>query len=278
MKYIQFRVMTVPVAICWAALLPVAQSAPQPIVSPRPLVDASDQLQQLYGKVVTYEEPILVWQGEVEGDPKVKGGLAPRSRRLVMPAETGKDPDVDAVIGKVLQSYSTQNVGTRFEMRKTSWGYHIVPTQSYDRNGNLVPAKSLLDSVVQVAPEERTPRQHLLAVLDAVSAATAVRIGIGGQGDPGGFDRLFRPATPSFTWGSDGKSGRDALIDLFGRSATTLSWRLLCQAGTSAEGGDCVFNLSLLEVAVSDPSGKPAKRILRYDRCGDCPQLGPPPE
>src|SRR5262245_19564530 len=39
------------------------------VSSGRPLVDASLRLQEAYGKVVTYEEPILTWRGELEGEP-----------------------------------------------------------------------------------------------------------------------------------------------------------------------------------------------------------------
>ena len=39
------------------------------VTSPRPLADAARSLQETYGKVVTYEEPILTWRGELQTKP-----------------------------------------------------------------------------------------------------------------------------------------------------------------------------------------------------------------
>jgi hypothetical protein len=41
--------------------------------SSRPLADASEILQAMYGKAVTYEEPVLTWRGDLE----VQGGRDP---------------------------------------------------------------------------------------------------------------------------------------------------------------------------------------------------------
>jgi hypothetical protein len=68
---------------------------------------------------------------------------------------------------------------------------------------------------------------------------------------------------------------RDTLIDLWNQSATTFSWQLMCQASDRV----CALNVGAIEVAVTDSQGrpvtdshgKPAKRVLWYDRCRDCP-------
>src|SRR5207249_7782802 len=39
------------------------------VTSPRPLADAARSLQETYGKIVTYEEPILTWRGELQTKP-----------------------------------------------------------------------------------------------------------------------------------------------------------------------------------------------------------------
>ena len=251
------------------------------ITSPRPLADASDLLQHLYGKVVTYEEPVLVWRGELESqagrDPNRKWGLFPKPQGFLVPSDTSLDPNLASALSKTLDAYHQQTSGTRFQILTSNWGLHIVPVQAHDENGDLVPTGSVLDSRVTVATEERTPEQHLLALLAAATSATGTSIVTGGQGGPGGFDRVFRAAPPRFQWGVDGMVARDALIDLLTRSATTFSWRLKCQASARLEDRFCVLNLAMIEVAVTDAQGQPATRVLKFDRCGDCPPPPPPP-
>jgi hypothetical protein len=279
MTHMELRVLLTAFAL---GFLSTTASSPQvPVTgekrvsSPRPLADASDVLQHLYGKVVTYEEPFLVWRGDVVGDPNVKLGLFPRFQSFLMPSELGSERDPGVALEKTLDAYHRQTSSSRFKVLTSKLGYHIVPVQAHDERGALVPVSSILDSRVAVAVQERTAGAHLRALASAVTAATGINVGLGGQGDPGGFDRLFR-ARPSsgFAWGVGSMVARDALVELFDRSATTFSWRLFCQASSArAEDLRCALNLSLIEVAVTGPDGQPAMRVLRFDRCGDCPPV-----
>jgi hypothetical protein len=244
-----------------------------PVAGIRPLADASVLLQEQYGKVVTYEEPILVWRDELAGDPSIKWDLSPKTRSFVMP-QAGSVPDLAAMLQKTIEAYHQQISGTRFKVMTSKLGYHIVPTQFHAENGDLVPAKSVLDSQVTVPTEERTPREHLQALLSAVTSATGVDIKTGGAGD---INIPFHAFPPQFKWGVSNGIARDALIDLLDRSATTFSWHLKCQPSGRPEDRYCVLNMPMLEVAVTDSQGLPAKRVLFFDRCGNCPRLPPPP-
>jgi hypothetical protein len=81
-----------------------------------------------------------------------------------------------------------------------------------------------------------------------------------------------------FPWGAYSAVARDALLDLFNQSATTLSWRLMCQASAQASDRFCVLNVGVIEVPVTDSNGKPVTdshgkpvmRGLKYDRCRNC--------
>ena len=80
-------------------LIQVASARPQTpnpslVTSPRPLVDASRRLQEVYGKVVTYEEPILTWRAELGartgGNPEERWQLVPPLQSFSMPAIDAK--------------------------------------------------------------------------------------------------------------------------------------------------------------------------------------------
>jgi hypothetical protein len=253
------------------------------VTSPRPLSDASVRLQETYGKVVTYEEPVLSWRGELEAVPGHKGLMMPATHSFVMPAESGPGTDFASALENAIAAYHQQTSGTRFQVLSSKLGYHIVPIQVHDESRRSVRATSALDQIVTVPTETRTARQHLLALGAAISSTGPTRVTIRAVPySPDGFDRAFRAQPAVFQWGVNSAVARDALIDLLKQSATTFSWRLMCQGSTQPSDRLCALNLGAIEVAVTDSLGKPVtdslgnpeKRVLWYDRCRDCP----PPE
>jgi len=232
----------------------------------------------VYGKVISYEEPVLVWRGELEGalgrDESQKWGLYPKEQAFTMPLATEGQTDLSQVLDKVLNAFHEQTSSTRFQILKSAWGYHLVPRQAHDANGVLVPTTSLLDASVTVAIQERTPEEHILALADAIKHATGVAMDVSAiPGTRRGFDMVFRATPARFEWGVLGVVGRNALIGLLQRSATTFSWRLNCQSSAQQVDRLCVLNLERLVVAATDQDGRQEKRVVDFDRCGNCPPL-----
>ncbi len=256
-----------------------AKSGPTPIQSPRPLADASVLLQHLYGRAVTYEEPVLTWNGELQPlnhrDPTQKWAVMSMPRTFTMPTETGVEPDLSLILNRTLQAYHQQTTGTRFRVLTSALGYHIVPAQVHDATGQMAEAASALEALVMVPAEERTPYGHLAALVAAVANAAGTRVVVG-VNDPHGFERVYRSRPERFQWGAaTGTVARDALVDLLQRSSTSMLWQLWCQPSAKAEDRFCALNISMLEVTVTDPQGRPANRVLKFDRCGDCPSAQP---
>jgi hypothetical protein len=263
---------------------PIPSRSSSLINSPRPLADAVQILQATYGKVVTYEESMLTWQGdlEVQGrDPKAKWALIPRTHAFTMPAVSGSDTDLTRVLENTIAAYHQQTSGIRFKVLSSTLGYHVVPVQGHDENGRSVSATSVLDHIVTVPSEARTAEGHLQALTAAISSTASLPVHINafpGGGHPDAIDRLFRPRAEVFPWGVSSAVARDALVDLFTQSATTFSWKLKCQASAQARDRFCVLNVGVIEVAetdsqgkpVTDSRGKPVTRGLAYDRCRDC--------
>lgn len=249
------------------------------VTSARPLTDAARRLQETYGKVVTYEEPILTWRRELQAkpgrDPERKWELFPTPQSFLMP-QGGSGTDLASVLESTITAYHQQTSGTRFQLLSSTLGYHIIPVQMHDENGQSVPATSALDQIITVPSEARGAEEHLRAVGAAINSTgqTVIQIDVFPGGKPGAFDKVFRAQPEVFQWGVHSVVARDALIDLLNQSATTFSWHLMCQASAQSSDRFCALNLRPIEVVVTDSQGKPAKRVLWYDRCRDCP----PPE
>ncbi len=256
------------------------------VTSPRPLVDAARKLQETYGKVVTYEEPILSWRGELSTkpgrNPEGKWELFPTPQTFLMP-ESGPGTELASVLEGTIAAYHQQTSGTRFQLLSSKLGYHIVPVQMHDDNGRPVPATSALDQIITVPSEARTAMKHLLAIGAALNDTVPFHVDISAVPfSTHGIDNAFRAQPEVFQWGVHSVVARDALIDLLNQSASTFSWALMCQASAKASDRFCALNVGLIEAAltdaagkrVTDPQGNALKRVLLYDRCKDCP----PPE
>ena len=257
----------------------LATKGPTSINSRRPLADAAWLLEHLYGKVVTYEEPVLTWSGELEPqngrDPSLKWSIAAKPQAFIMPADTGIEPDVAKVLDETLQAYHQQTTVTHFKVLVSDFGYHIVPVQAHDESGKFVPTGSLLDARITIPNEARTPVQHYVAILAAITSATGTKVNAGATAGRG-FNELFRDSPARFVWGGSGAVARDALINLLKRSSPTMLWGLWCQPNAKAEDRGCALNMNMLEVTAVDQQGNPANRVIMFDRCGDCPPLGRP--
>jgi len=254
---------------------------PQVITSGRPLDLAADLLQGRYGKPVTYEDPIWMWGGDVE--PNARGNaLWPRDRSFSLPVETRLDQaqiDDAALLGKVLQAYHQQTDGPVFRIAQSRWGLHILPAQARNGAGQFVSVKSMLDAHIDVPVANRTPFGHFQAICAAVTDSVGIKL----EPFSPSLNRLFAPngirppkvltdkdeEQISFAWGATGLIAREAVISLLDQSSTTLTWKVLCQAGEVS----CVFSLMPIQLTVVGAGREMIKKSLSYDRCVKCPQL-----
>ena len=283
MKRIWFQVGMTAMALLGGieCLAQLPAKGPRRINSRRPLADAANVLRHLYGKIITYEEPVLVWDGDLEPlnakmDPTQKWAVAAKRQAFTTPQDTGTEPNLALMLDETLKAFHQQTPGTRFKILSSAWGYHIVPVQVHDLNGQLAAASSPLDTPVYVPVAERAPSQHLAALITAIGQGRGPLTELS-LANVQSFDRLFRSSPDRFQWGVTGVVVRDAMIDLLQRSATSFYWNANCFSSFKAEDRGCVVNMEVLQVTVTDPQGKPANRFLQFDRCGNCPAPVPPP-
>jgi hypothetical protein len=261
-----------------------------------PVSEAADRLRTSYGTVITYEDPLWEWPGEmvpVLGSSKVapdaKGGWTPDWVTFTMPG-TASPADLPARLAQVLVAYHQQTGGPRFQILTSKLGLHIVPVQVRNREGQLVPAQNALDKAVFVPQQERTAYQHLKALESAILAANEglkiviwpLVVDLRGKS----VDFMFAPTRADdrpFVWGTPvpNTTAREALIALLDRSATTFYWDMKCRGTLTVKYNVCTVNVGPLEISIGhdgnadNPAGKIQKltdgRQMRvYDRCGGC--------
>ncbi len=270
---------------------PVATGAATPAVpdpnlirSVHPVSDAADVLRQNYRKVITYEDPLWEWPGEMmAGSPRTapdkKGAWSPGWVSFTLPTAASPAPELPARLAQVLAAFHQQTEGPRFQILTSSYGLHIVPLQVRDRSGAFAPARNPLDERVLIPQQERTARGHVDALVSAMVAANGAlriiftpRLVSTARDD---FNDLFA-ATPAenqpFVWGTANANmiARDALIDLLEHSATTQFWDLACTGTGSFRYNVCTMTAGAVEIVTAGPDGRLARKQITYDRCGGC--------
>jgi hypothetical protein len=256
------------------------QAVPPPgraVASPRPMDQEAGRLQHIYGKVVTYEDPVYVWREELR---PLGRRFSPSAIGFFRPADSGSEPSAEAALRKILDAYHQQTTGPRFQIVASAYGLHIVPLQVHDERGQFVPARNLLDASVDVLPQERTATEHFRALCATLGSFFGMDIhyfdGSLFLNNTTSFEQHFAAQPARFTWGTNGLTARDAVIGLLERSATTYSWSLRCEEGETPKDRMCVFNITPVEVAIKDAAGRSFNTTLQYDRCPKCaPSLSP---
>ncbi len=158
------------------------------------------RLQHIYGKVVTYEDPVYVWREELR---PLGRRFSPSAIGFFRPTDSGSEPSADATLRKILDAYHQQTTGPRFQIVTSTYGLHIVPMQVHDERGQFVPARNPLDASVDVPPQERTATEHFKALCAALGSFFGMEIhcydGSILANNTTSFEQHFAAQPPRFT-------------------------------------------------------------------------------
>ena len=287
------------------AQAPALEPDGRTINAPRPVMDLALLLEERYRKPVTYEDPVWQWRGDSFVAGRDENALALRWQSFLLP--DGLTPAEssaldETLVAKALDAYHSQNPdSTQFRVTTSRLGLHIVPAKLHDAWGRVVTAGSLLDAYIRVPEARRMATDHLTALRDAVTAATGTKVeesgndkwldqfyAAGGLVPPRSATKLLTTEEQqpySFVWGAGVMTARDALLSLLDSSATTLTWRVLCEPSASPGDRFCVLNVVPIQVPVIAADGKPElnalgrpkMRSLSYDRLKEPPKTIPRP-
>jgi hypothetical protein len=187
--------------------------------------------------------------------------------------------DITAMARSAVQTYNDQTEGSRLQLLVSPYGIHIVPAQSADEKRDLTNNGSVLDTVIDVPEADRTPLRHLGSICAAVTAAAGIEMRCDASGIRPWLNQLFAAEPSTFSWGAPGLGARDALVALFQKSATSLTWRLFCQGAAKKEDRFCVLNIRPIQVTAVGADGRETRVPVTYDRCANCrpASVVPPP-
>lgn len=262
------------------------------ISSGHPLAVLADMLEERYGKVVSYEDPMIVWRGDLmvrRNDENAKWGVIPKTRELVLPYDitNANRPALElGTLSGIVSLYGESNGdGPRFRVSSSWLGLHMIPDVVRNSDGIMKPAVNPLDLAINVSIEKRLPSEHFEAICAALSEEIGIEIKPNaqflnqhyvpnGRYVPKDYDRSER-GKYCIAWGTEGnQKARDAILSLIKGSGTTLTWRLMFVSSAAPEDRFWVFNLLPLKIIVVDRDGREQRTILEYDRCNQCGSIG----
>jgi hypothetical protein len=198
--------------------------------APRPLAQVLDALEKKYWWKVSYEDPRFTSDLDLFDDVDPLYLEAHPGARALIPGggafsvdfpagpAPGKPPDEYSTLQVIIDAYNHSGNPGRFEIRSDGKGnFDVVGVAAYDKSGHLVQQKPVLDLAITVSPQQRSARDAIDLIRQALAERVGAQVGDG-------------------AWGS--QFMREVLVTVGGReeSARTVLWRTL--STISSNDGD----------------------------------------
>lgn len=141
-----------------------------------------------YSYVITYEDPIYVYPGDLS-DVTSQRNITPYSaRRILIPlggslqlplpgGSSISQQGMYTLLQQLVESWNDSSQGgSHFQVEEDSHGFHIVPTEVRDTTGSWRAVVSIMDDLISLPTESRTEDQMFQAICDALSFSANVHI------------------------------------------------------------------------------------------------------
>lgn len=233
-----------PIAIALPVLAVLAYSSASAIErqqttisvdDPRPLASAIETLERRYGWAISYEDPAYLYLGDmkdvsrevrkaqVEGKPKV---FVPRGGVFNVQYATVSDATLDpiVVLRRVLSDYHGAGFPGRFRILRDGEMLHVAPVGAKDRLGVTQSARSILDSRISIASQDRSALTMVSEIAKAVARISGSEVNVG-----------MVPAnllnSAKVAGGVDQEEARSVLARTLASTGVKLSWQLFYNPG-----------------------------------------------
>jgi hypothetical protein len=214
---------------------------------PRPVLEAASEMSLTYEYDFTYEDPILVYPGDLqERDPppdnpmwRTRGimVLKPGSIRFRVPRDRRERPSGRKLFGAIVQAGIAS--GREFKVEETDGVFHLIPTFIRDVSGRRVPYPSLLDRPMTFDAGDRTVDDVVRSVVKEITRGTNLDISVGATAfscisnvgvshEPSLFSC---GRSPMISLGALNRPAREVLTEALRHLG--LSWRLIWREGNS---------------------------------------------
>jgi hypothetical protein len=221
---------------------------PIEVDDPRPLASTVAMLEGRHGVLVTYEDPLYLFSGEIaDVTDQVRRDGGKSSRRVLVPlggpfqfAYEGADlrsaVGTSSVLRKLLRVYQDSGYPGVFRLSQTGDVFHVIPSIHRNALGNTEASSPLLDTTISLGLEEGTAFQMLEAIVEAVTIQTGMKVAVGTVP----LNLLSRTRVQgTATKGT----ARTVLLDVLQATDRRLSWQLFC----SPEPRVCALNVHAVE-------------------------------
>jgi hypothetical protein len=166
------------------------------VEDPRAVAQTVLTLIERYGYVITYEDPPLVYAGDVQDltaerhadmsylkKPGAVREVVPMSETLTIklppPGSINNPQSMSALLEQVVQAHNANSHGGHLRLQQTEGVFHVVPFESKGPSGQWVSRGSLLDVSITLPESERSGAEMLDTICRAVSNATGAHVVVG---------------------------------------------------------------------------------------------------
>ncbi|MFZ3326745.1 MAG: hypothetical protein WA231_13005, partial [Methylocella sp.] len=198
------------------------------VSDPRPVAAAIEEIEKLSGRPITYEDPPFLNKDymtpmveSVTGDP---GLLVPSggSLRFTLPADASAEQKA-AAAQSMVGNYNASHGAATFSVSQDGLT-HVVPRQTMDASGRLMPVTPVLDTRITMAAKTRSAMELLGEICQAVSLISGQPVGIGTVPTNALYQQKIEI-------GANNEPARQVLEKLIVANRLSLSWRLLYDPG-----------------------------------------------
>lgn len=207
----------------------------------RPVMRAILQLMATYGYEITYEEPRVVYQGDLEDVTQQRRdlnrfppGQAPKvyrpiggSIQLALPDDAPDQQAMYGVLNNLVESWRDSNQGgAHFQVEQQDGIFHVIPLEIRDVNGNWQPVQSVLATPISLPSNPRTERDMFDAIARAISANASTKVVCNLNG---GFIiglRASEGATKTYVIGAQNEPADSVLARAFELVGQKMTWIL----------------------------------------------------
>jgi hypothetical protein len=216
-----------PIRVRAAVLTKTAQEPAWLIVNdPRPVKVAAAELERRYGWLITYEDPPYQFVGELEDVSKLPGTVVMDLRHqrleLASPLPPAADnPDRVALLNAVIAADANQVGHSRFTLRSSTFGMHLVPSAFRDANGVWSVTTSILDSPIDMPAGQVSVMTYMEEFRSALFQATGKEVTLATTPY-----RLL--ASRNISQAATRQPASEVLIRVLQSIDVPLTWRLLC--------------------------------------------------
>jgi hypothetical protein len=204
----------------------------------RPVLKAILDLTTTYGYVITYEDPVYVYQGDLKDRTQLrkdlKGfapGQAPKvsipqggSLQLMLPGGAMSEEGMYALLQQLVGSWnSSDQGGAHFAVEEDGAVFHVVPTGVRDQSGNWQSVESIMTTPISLPAHKRTEDQTFDAICSELSASAHIKV----HSIPNGGLVFGTPQTARLTLEAYDEPAESVLMRAIKMTGQKRSWYLL---------------------------------------------------